>query len=76
MLVAADAQAETTFQAAPLQNLAAVCGGHALAETVHTHAPPDLWLISTLGHYQTPIIRIKTPNGGSSAGVLVDGWQL
>jgi hypothetical protein len=70
MLVAANAQAKAAFHAAPLQNLTAIRGGHALAEAMHTHAPPDLWLISTLGHLQTPIKRIKTPNGGSSAGVF------
>jgi hypothetical protein len=43
---------------------------------VHTHAPPDLGLISSLGHYLTPKKIIKTPNGGLSAGVFMDGWQL
>jgi hypothetical protein len=58
MLIAANAQAQATFQAAPPQYLAAVCGGHALAEAVHSHTAPDLGLISTLGHLLTPNKRI------------------
>jgi hypothetical protein len=85
MLVAADAQAEAALHATPLQHCPAIGGGHALAEAVHTYAPPDFWLICTLGHYLTPNNRIKTPNGGFTAGVFgvvpvlardVDGWQL
>ncbi len=56
--------------------IAAVCGGHALAETMHTHAPPDLGLISTLGHSQTPNKRIKTPNGGFPPGFSSWSRQL
>ena len=52
--VAADGQAGAALQAPPLEHLAAICARHALAEAVHTHAPPDLGLISTLGHLLTP----------------------
>jgi hypothetical protein len=49
--VAADGQAQAALQAPTLEDLASICAGHALAEAVHTHAPPDLGLISSLGHY-------------------------
>jgi hypothetical protein len=56
--IAADSQSDAALEAPPLEYLAAVCAGHALSETVHSHAPPDLGLISTLGHLQTPNKRI------------------
>ncbi len=59
MLVAADGETNATLEPPPLQHNAAVCGGHALAEPMHTHAPPDLGLISTLWHLQTPIKELK-----------------
>jgi len=50
MRIAADGEADAAFEAAPLEHLASICAGHALAEAVDTHAPPDLGLISSLGH--------------------------
>jgi hypothetical protein len=68
--VAADSQMKTTLQAPPLEHLAAIGAGHALAEAVNTHAPPDLGLISSLWHYLTPKKLIKTPYSDFTAGVF------
>jgi hypothetical protein len=68
MLVAADGETNAALESPPLQHNTAVCGGHPLAEPMHAHAPPDLGLISTLWHLQTPIKRIKTPNDGFPPG--------
>jgi len=42
MIIAADGQPKAPFQATPLKDNAAIGSGHALAKTVHTHAPTDL----------------------------------
>jgi hypothetical protein len=47
MIIAADGQAEATFQTPSLKHDAAIGSGHTLAKTVHTDAPPDLGLIGT-----------------------------
>jgi hypothetical protein len=53
--VAADGQPQAAFQAPPLEHDAAIRSGHALAETVHAHAPAYLGLVSTFGcHSLTP----------------------
>jgi hypothetical protein len=54
MLIAANGKAQAALHAAPLQNDAAIRSGHALAKAMHTHAAPDLGLISTLWHLLTP----------------------
>jgi hypothetical protein len=63
--VAANGQAETTLEASPLQDLAAIGRLHTTAKAVHTHAPPDAGLIGSFGcHSLTSKKRIKTPNAG------------
>jgi hypothetical protein len=55
VIVAANREVQATLQASALEHLAAIGRGHALTKTVHTHAPADLWLISTFGcHSLTP----------------------
>ena len=49
VFVAAGGQLMATAQAAALEDLAAICSGHALTETMDAHAPADLRLISTFG---------------------------
>jgi hypothetical protein len=71
MIIAADGQPKAPFQTAPLKDDAAIGSGHALAKTVHAHAPADLGLICTFCcHALTSKIIIKTPNSGFSAGVF------
>jgi hypothetical protein len=50
MRIAADGKAKSSLQSAALQNLASVGGGHALAKTMHAHAPSDFWLVCSLRH--------------------------
>ena len=70
VIIAADGQADAAFQAPPLEHLATICTGHALAKAMYPHAPPDLGLIRTFCcHALTSIIIIK-PNSGFSAGVF------
>lgn len=47
MIIAADGQAEATFQTPTLKHDATIGSGHALAKAVHTHAPADFGLIWT-----------------------------
>jgi hypothetical protein len=55
VVVAVYGQAQAALQAATLEDLAAVGGGHALAKAMHTHASADLGLIRTFGcHSLTP----------------------
>jgi hypothetical protein len=49
VLIAADGQPYAALQASPLEHMAAISRGHALAKAMHTHAPPDLRLIRTFG---------------------------
>jgi hypothetical protein len=47
VIIAADGQPDAAFQTPPLEYLAAICTGHALAKTMHAHTPPDPGLIWT-----------------------------
>jgi hypothetical protein len=50
VIVHANGQSHAALQAPTLEYNAAIRSGHTLAKTMHAHAPPDLGLISTLGH--------------------------
>jgi hypothetical protein len=86
VIIAADGQPDAAPQTTPLEHRAAICTGHALAKSVHAHAPADPGLISTFRcHSLTSKKIIKTPNSGITAGVFKwvpapawdgDGWQL
>jgi len=61
VIVTADSQAEAAFQTPPLEDLATICAGHALAKAMHAHAPPDPGLVWTFRcHSLTSKIIIKT----------------
>jgi hypothetical protein len=71
MIIAADGQPEATFQTPPFKHDTAIGSGHALAKSVHAHAPANLRLISTFCCHSLPSkIIIKTPNSGFTAGVF------
>ena len=71
MIIATDGQPEAAFQTPPLKHNAAIGSGHALAKSVHAHAPANLRLISTFCCHSLPSkIIIKTPNSGCTAGVF------
>jgi hypothetical protein len=85
VIIAANSQAQAALQTPPLEDLAAICGGHALAKAVHTHTPADPGLVWTFRcHSLTSKIRIKTQQRifpPVFSMVLIpsldrDGWQL
>jgi len=51
VVVAADGQPDAALQTTSFEYRPAISGGHALAEAMHSHTPPDLGLISSLGHF-------------------------
>jgi hypothetical protein len=77
VIIAADGQPDAALQAAPLENITAIRGGHALAKAMHAHPSPDPGLIWTFCcHALTSKKIIKTPNSGFTAGVFRDGGKL
>jgi hypothetical protein len=85
VIIAANSQAEAALQTPPLEDLAAICSGHALAKAVHTHTPADPGLVWTFRcHSLSSKISIKTqqriyPPGFSMVPIPSmdrDGWQL
>jgi hypothetical protein len=50
MLVGLRSQAIATTQATALEHIASVCGSHALAKAMHTHAAADFGLIRSFRH--------------------------
>jgi len=68
VVVGLDRQPNTAAQATALQNITPVGSRHAGTETVHAHAPPDFWLVSTFcSHANSSQSKDKNKNALKSA---------
>jgi hypothetical protein len=69
MLVGFCSQAIATAQATTLEYFASICGRHALAEAMYTHAAADFGLVRSFRHILSFLIQkiIAFPNPGKLA---------
>jgi hypothetical protein len=72
MRIGANCQAIAPLQAAALEHLAAIGSGHALTETVNTHAPTNTGLIRT---FRCHVSSLENKNFEYQTALFCRGFQ-